>query len=61
MLQAIVFIMICAAVLLLIDGVCTGFSVLSTLIGGAFVFIIKGLGIILGVVLAMYLVLLAIF
>ena len=61
MLQAIVFIMICAAVLLLIDGVFAGFSLLSHLIGGAFVFIIKGLGIILGVVLAMYLVLLAIF
>ena len=61
MLQAIVFIAVLVAVLLLIDGVCTGFSVLSTLIGGAFVFIIKGLGIILGVVLAMYLVLLAIF
>ena len=59
--QAIVFIVLCAAVLLLIDGLATGFSVLSTLIGGAFVFIFKGLGIILGMALAIYLILLAIF
>jgi len=61
MLQGIVFIAVMVAVLLLIDGVFTGFSILSHLIGGAFVFIIKGLGIILGIVLAMYWLLLAIF
>tara|TARA_Y100001938_G_scaffold121146_1_gene168497 strand:+ start:24 stop:209 length:186 start_codon:yes stop_codon:yes gene_type:complete len=61
MLQAIVFIAVLVAVLLLIDGVFAGFSLLSHLIGGLFTFIFKGLGIVIAVGLAMYLVLLAIF
>ena len=61
MLQVIVFLMVFAACMLLIEGVFSGLSIVITLIMGGFWFIIQGLGVLIGVVLAMWLILQVIF
>ena len=54
MLQGIVLIAFLVALLTVIDGVFTGFALVGTLTRWAFLIVFKGLGIILGLGLAMY-------
>ena len=56
MLQGIVFIVICVALMLVIDGVFTGFAIVGNLTRLAFLFVFKGLGIILGLGLVIYMI-----
>ena len=53
MLQGIVFIGVCAIVILLIYGGLAGAGLVVDLVIGTFTFIIKGLGFILGVLLTL--------
>ena len=54
MLEAIVIIAVFVALMTVIDGVFTGFALVGTLTRWAFLIVFKGLGIILGLGLAMY-------
>mgnify|MGYP003121691232 CR=1 FL=1 len=54
MLQGIVLIVFLVALLTVIDGVFTGFALVGTLTRWAFLIVFKGLGIILGLGLVIY-------
>ncbi len=56
MLEAIVIIAVFVAVITVIDGVFTGFALVGTLTRWAFLFVFKGLGVILGLGLAIYMI-----
>ena len=56
MLEAIVIIAVFVALMTVIDVVFTGFAIVGTVLNGCFTFIFKGLGILLGVGLVIYMI-----
>ena len=56
MLQAIVIIAVFVALMTVIDGVFTGFAIVGNLTKWAFLFVFKGLGVILGLGLVIYMI-----
>tara|TARA_R110001583_G_scaffold85211_1_gene223340 strand:+ start:639 stop:821 length:183 start_codon:yes stop_codon:yes gene_type:complete len=56
MLQAMIILMVFVAIIAIIDGVFTGFAIVGTVLNGCFTFIFQGLGILLGIGLAIYMI-----